>query len=65
MIEALREAEKIKGTPPYTIEVYLILCASNPQLRTYSTLLALQDLFRDDQVLADDALDRWSLNPQM
>ena len=67
VIEALREAEKIKGGPVFTVDIYKTHLKMNPDVPPvpWLTLGVLYDLFRTDQVLADMELNKWTLNPEL
>ena len=62
-LTALRRAEEIKGSPPYILEIAHQWNSIVPMLAPIVVLVALQDLYKTDIMLADKDNHRFSLNP--
>ena len=63
--EALVRAENALGRPPYVLEVCHHWNSAIPKLGSLFVLVGLQDIFRNDECLADLENNRFSLNPAM
>jgi hypothetical protein len=64
---AMMHAEQQKGGPvtyPDVVRSYKQI-VSTPLLSPYLIHLVMEDYYRDDMVLADREIDRYSLNPKM
>jgi len=64
-MEALRRAEEKKGSPPYVLEICQEWYSMLPMLAIPFLMMGLQDLFRNDEVLADSHNERFSVNLAM
>ena len=63
-MEALRRAEAKKGSPPYVIEIGQEWSSMIPMLAPPFLLMGLQDLLKNDEVLADITNERFTLRPE-
>ena len=66
-LRALQMAEEAMGRPVYTVEVFQVFKAQSwfPCLFPMMLFFPLQDLYRNDEVLADKELNLWSVNSNM
>ena len=62
-LTALRRAEEIKGSPPYVLDIAHQWNSIVPMIAPLILLVALQDLYKLDIMLADRDNERFSLNP--
>ena len=66
-MQAISIAEARKARPPYFAEVYAVALEISwyPMLPSFTVRSALNDLWRNDEILCDRDLDRFSVNPAM
>ena len=63
-MEALRRAEEKLGRPPYINEIAAEWSSMIPMLAGFFIMVGLNDLFKNDEILADLMHNRFSLNPE-
>ena len=61
--EALRRAEEKLGRPPYTVEIFAEWNSMIPALAPPFLQAGLGDLFKNEEILADFTMERFTLNP--
>mmetsp|Transcript_22321 Transcript_22321/g.27397 ORF Transcript_22321/g.27397 Transcript_22321/m.27397 type:complete len:92 (-) Transcript_22321:1229-1504(-) len=61
-MSALRAAEEQKGSPPYVVDIMYAWNSFMPKLSQFHMFVGLQDLYRNDEVLADLNNERFTLN---
>ena len=61
--EALQRAEANLGRPVYTVEVGREFKSTYPNIGVLFIMIALQELYKKDEVLGDHELNLWTLNP--
>ena len=64
-LEALRRAEEKTGRPPFVLEVSQEWNSMIPKIATMIVHIGLQDLIRNDEIMADPNHERFTLNPGM
>ena len=62
-LNALRRAEAELGRPPALIEIQRFWNSFIPMLSPFHLFVGLQDLWRNDEILADSTCERFSANP--
>ena len=63
--EALTRAENAHGRPPYVLEICQHWNSAIPMIGQIFVLIGLQEIFRNDECLADPENNRFSINPAM
>ena len=64
-LAALKNAEQLKGQPVYVLDVFHAQVHEGPKMKDFYLFTALQDLYRNDELLADRAMERFSFNPEV
>ena len=67
VLKAVKIAEQRKGKPPFFGEVYKVVNEISwyPALPNFIVRDALNDLWRNDEILCDIECDRFSMNPAL
>ena len=61
-MRALVRAEQAKGAPVYLCEVFRAWDSMIPKVTTFFVLVGLQDLYRNDEILCDKEINRFTTN---